>query len=255
MSYAIDDWELSTDLEDFDLNDLLTLYDELFGAELHPFEHDISFSSLTLRINNEGIVINGAATIEEHTSASATVSLTKIGIDVKGEVADFTPIEGVTIKDATLEITINKTGIAEKGKAGSGLTARFVVTGDVSLGDNLNLKAGVYYERGADKQLLWSLYGEILALKDPVSLARIEPALKGTPLDIAIEDVVVAASNNDNPQITVPNKFNYPLVKGMNPGAAEESFLCKKTLSVSRISSLCVLGQHYVGQQSHEQQC
>lgn len=183
------------------------IYEDVFGTGLSAVNgaHDFIFESMRLSISKDGLLLDGKVTVNGYTSASATVSLTTVGVEIKGAVENVT-LEGVTIEDASLDVFIGTVAASTTGRP-----FRVAISGTVKWG-SFEIMAGLYIDKISGKDAQWTVYGEF---DGDLQLSHLAPEIKGTWLDIDIQQVAFVASNEEETTEQVPNKFKYPVKKGV----------------------------------------
>lgn len=207
------EWSLSGHLNNASLTTIAHMYEDFFGSPLLPSDqkYNIHLNSISLVISSKGFFLQGAVTVNGHTSYAARISIAKQGIEIGGAVGDLTVLDGlVTIHGAALDVFI--------GPPGRGAGAREIkvaVSGIVRVKD-LNIEAGIYCQRTPEGENEYTVYGEVQ--RDPglgdLKLRELAPDLENTFLDISIWKVALIASNQEKPSVCAVNKFNYPVKKG-----------------------------------------
>jgi hypothetical protein len=196
-------WILHGTIRKVDIVVLEELYEDMFGTELSQVsaEHDIVFSDLELSIGTFGLLFEGQVTVHGYTSVSATISISSVGVEIKGCVSDV-DLDIVKIENAALDVFIGPAGQ-------TGRPYRVSINGDVKV-DNVEFKAALYLGKSTEKNLNWTVYGEI----DNVVLSKFAPDIKDSYLDLDLKRVALIASNMDQPMEQVPNQWKYPVKKG-----------------------------------------
>ena len=204
-----DSYSIEATLGNLTLRDVGELFYELFGIHLDIFDHDVTFNDMSLCVSSEGVSLSGEVTINGHTSARARLAFTKDGIEISAGIGglDFEVIGGkvLEIKEAGFDVFI-----ASKLDSRSARATRLAIAGDVTF-EGIELKVGLYTEKTAKGEILWAVYGEV---EGEMSTAKLEPALKGTFLDIELRRLALVAANHAAPSGKYPG-IAYPVLKGI----------------------------------------
>ncbi|KAF3924770.1 hypothetical protein ABW21_db0200091 [Orbilia brochopaga] len=206
-------------IRDFDLALLTEFYEDVFGHELCDIgaEHQIVFDFLHLRVTNGLISFSGAVTLNGYTSVNASITLSTVGIEITGGVDDI-DFGFVTIKNLHLDVFIGR--IDSKGTP-----YRASISGTVDI-EGIVVTVGLYVD-GYGSTPQWIVYGEIEDLK----LSDLASVLRGTFLDLQLTKVALIASNREGQQVQLPNKFSYPVVKGLQLWATVKQIDVIRTLT------------------------
>ena len=213
--YSKTDWGLTCELRGFTLADLRSMYQDIFGATLHFTDHDIKLGNLSFMARPSGLTIDGSVTIEGHTSAKATIVISRNGLDIRGEVADV-PIEGdLVLKKASLDIFVGREDTLPLAKPGTSF--RFAIQGIVDVADS-EISATMFLDRDSQGNALWTVVG---GFEGAFSLSKIASALRGTFLDLSVQEATFIASNVDGGAAAgavIPGA--YPVLKGIQIAGA-----------------------------------
>lgn len=187
----------------------------MFGESLSDVSghHDIVFTTLRLRIGTGALSFEGSVTLNGHNATSATITLSSVGLEIKGSVGNVVldkviPGKEVTVENAKMNVFIGPAGL-------TGRPYRVSLDGTVNVGD-LAFSVGIYFNKIPDQKSMVTVYGTLD--KASLVLSEIAPALKGTFLDLELTNVALVASNEGQPSGQVPNKFKYPVIKGIACG-------------------------------------
>ena len=207
-------WGFRCEIDDFDFADIRSMYEDMFGAELHILSHEVLIDQLILDASSSGITISGIVEVEGHTSVKATISLTRMGLHIAGEVDDVKLDGDIVLKRAALDVFIGRKG--DTTVSGPGTSFRFAVTGTVAIAKN-EVSASLFLDKSTGGALTWTVIG---SFSGAFSLSRLAPDLKGTFLDLSVQDVCLIASNVDGSAATgVIIPAAYPVVKGVQIAA------------------------------------
>ncbi|KAJ3524594.1 hypothetical protein NM208_g12001 [Fusarium decemcellulare] len=221
-SYSKDHYSLEAYVGDLTLRDLEALFVQLTGEEsLDVFDHDIKFDSIHLLVSSEGLRLAGKVTINGHSSAQGSIAISKAGVAINGGVSDVS-FEGFEVHNAEFDVFI---GSRKEDGESVGRTTRFAIMGDVYFCD-INVKAGIFTEKGKDGPMRWAVYGEA---SGNLSTSSLCPILKDTFLDVTLSDLALIAMNHDT-RVASFNKHGYPLAKGIQ--------FCAKIESMPELESL-----------------
>jgi hypothetical protein len=181
------------------------MFSGILGGALPAFDYDVILDTLTLNIDPTGISLSGTTTIDDYTSAEATIAIDKEGVSISGSIGDV-KIDNLTIKQASFEVLIAPT-IPSK----TATPVHFGINGVVDFG-GLEISSTVYISKTPHESLQWTAYGEYDV---PTSSSSLAPSLKGTFLDIPMRQIALIAGNTTQPAPGFTNKYNYPIIKGM----------------------------------------
>ncbi|KAM3416887.1 hypothetical protein BST61_g8475 [Cercospora zeina] len=212
--YSKADWGFRAEVHDFTFDDLLDLYEDLFDSRLHEPTHDVQVNSLVLFASSTGLVFSGSVTIEGHTSVSATVAVSRLGLSITGLVEDVVLAPDIVLRKAGLNVSVDRAN--HTTATGAGASWKFAINGDVTI-NSVSISAALVIEKAPDGQLLWTAFG---ALSGTFTLSQINPDLKNTFLDLSLQDVAFIASNVDGKSAAgemVPAA--YTIVKGVQIAA------------------------------------
>ena len=212
--YSKSDWGLKAEVIDFDFSNLRDMYHDLFGADLHISDHEILLDDLTFFAGSSGLSFATSVTIEGFTCVAATISISRLGVAIAGEVDDITIDGDIVLKRATLDVFIGRS--TDTTISGPGTSFKFAITGVVAIG-SIQVSASLLLDKTANGDLLWTILGSV---DEALSLSSIAPALKGTFLDLSLQQVALIASNVDNASARgalVPSA--YQIVKGVQIAA------------------------------------
>lgn len=199
------------DLQNVNLKLLQEIYLDLFKKPLAtiPDNHKIVFTSLRLRIGTGSFVFEGAVSVDKYTSASAVVTLSSLGLEIKGAVQNVhIPIAHgptITIDSAAIDVFI---GPHEE----SGRAYRIALSGKVTEGA-LQFSVGLYFNHTPGNESQYTVYGTVL--NGDLKLSSIEPRVKHTFLDIELTNIAIIISNQQEQWDQVPNTFKYKVKEGM----------------------------------------
>ena len=186
----------------------------MFDPPLHVSDHDIVLKDIALFVESTGIHVEGSVKIADYISVAVIISLTSLGLKIIGAVADIKLMDGVILKNAAIDVFIGTT--KDTTVTGPGTSFKFAISGTVSFGQ-IQVAASLYLNKGMDGRVAWTVYGEF---KGALSLAKIAPPLKGTFLDLTLQDACVIASNVDGNNVAgsaIPPYF--PVVRGVQVAA------------------------------------
>ncbi|KAI4193575.1 MAG: hypothetical protein LQ350_008251 [Teloschistes chrysophthalmus] len=212
--YTKQNWGFVCQLEDFDFASLRDMYEDLFGSQLHISDHDVVLDNLVLKAGSDGILVSGAVTIEGYTSAEATISISSLGLSIRGQVEDIPLAKDVILREASFDIFIGPK--RDTAISGPGTSFRFAINGQVSVGKKA-ISASLFIAKTPDGRLIWTVYG---AFQGAVSLSKIAPPLENTFLDLVLTEACFIASNVDGVSAAgtaIPAYF--PVVKGVQVAA------------------------------------
>lgn len=205
------DWSAEGQLQDVTLELLYEIYLDLFKKPLAivPDNHNIVFTSLRLRIGKGAFVFEGSVTIDKYTSVSAVVTLSSLGLEIKGAVENVQlphshgPI--ITINSAAIDVFIGPGG--ESGRA-----YRLSLSGSVTEGA-LQFSVGLYFNSRPGQKPEYTLYGTVV--HGDLKLSSIVPRVKHTFLDLELTNIALIMSNQREQWADVPNSFKYKVKEGM----------------------------------------
>ena len=213
--YSKSYWAFQCEVDNFDFSDIRKMYQSLFGGELYLSEHEIELETLVFSADSIGMTFTGVVTVEGHITVQATISLSRLGIYITGEVDNVVLSGDVILKKAALNVFVGRSD--HTSLSGPGTSFRFVIVGIVDI-CNCEISVSLYLDKDAGRQMFWTAIG---AFDGAFSLSRIEPGLKQTFLDLAVEDVVFIASNVDGARATgatIPTA--YPIINTVQIAAA-----------------------------------
>jgi hypothetical protein len=216
--YNKDDWNFHGELQGFGFDDVSKLYKKMFGSSLKLSNHDIVFDNLDFLAGPAGITLTGKATIEGHTAAQAQIQMTERGVQVSGEIDDVHIVKGISLTKAVFNVFIGKD---DSGTAVAGFSTRdglkFEIDGEVGI-MGTKILATMFLDRTSKGQTLWTLYGEF----DPnFGIGNIAPRIKGTFLDVHINQTCLIISNMDQASAgSLPIPVQFPIVKGVQVAAS-----------------------------------
>lgn len=192
--YTKTKWEFHHKMQGFDFAALRDMYEDLFGTPLHTSPHEVVLGQPLLTISPSRITISGTVTVEGHTSTEATIELSRSGLRLTGRVADHELQTGVTLKDASLDISIGRQD--QTTVQGPGTSFSFCVSGTVAL-NSLAISASLYLDRDAHGKTFWTLMGS-LAATGIISLSSLVPLIPHKSwLDLPLRQIAVIAGNVD----------------------------------------------------------
>ena len=216
--YTKDDWGFFSQLQDFDFASLRDLYGDLFDSPLHLSDHEIVVEDLALVADSAGILVSGKVTIEGHSCAQASISLSRLGVEINGKVDDIVLAKNVVLREAALDVFIGPTSDTEV--EGPGTSSKFAINGTVSLGSN-SVSASLFLGKDATGAVVWTVFG---SFNGAFSLSKIAPELQGTFLDLNLQQACLIASNADGSSAAgplIPPQF--PVLKGVQIAASLET--------------------------------
>ncbi|KAK7178411.1 hypothetical protein PSPO01_15541 [Paraphaeosphaeria sporulosa] len=212
--YSKDDWAFMCEMDDFSLTDLGSLYEDLFFSSLHIPDYDVEFDSLVFLAGSSGIQLSCAVTIGEYSSAQAVVSLSNLGVSVSGSVDDIPLTGDITLTNASLDIFLGRT--SDTTLNGAGTSFRFAISGTVTVEGN-DISASLFLGKDAKGNPIWTVYGKWAGT---VKLSALASPLKGTFLDLELDEVAFIASNVDGQAVAGANvPVSFPIVKGVQVAA------------------------------------
>jgi hypothetical protein len=201
----VGDWGLDATLYDLNLDGFLNCFWSFFGGEVDEFNDDIEFSTVVLSIDPTGISIEGTLSVNGHQAAEASIGIDREGFTITGAIADAT-FGDLTLKQASLDVFIGAGGV----KKASRRPFQIALKGTVNF-QSIDIAASVYLSKNPKEGLLFTIFGEYKAL---LSTGMLSPELRGTFLDIPMQQVAILAGNTNVPAPGFVNKYNYPLIKG-----------------------------------------
>ncbi|KAI9804315.1 MAG: hypothetical protein M1833_007122 [Piccolia ochrophora] len=216
--YSKDDWGFSCELKNFDLYSLHDLYEDLFSSPLHLSDHEVVFDDLVLIAGSSGFTLSGRVTIEGHSSAQATIAISRLGVHITGAVSDIELAGDVVLKQASLDVFIGRTD--DTALSGPGTSFRFAIAGIVSVASN-DILASLYIDKEPSGNVIWTVVG---GFTGAFAISHIAPALKGTFLDLSLRQATFIASNVDGQAaagVLIP--AGYTVVKGVQIAASLDS--------------------------------
>ena len=207
-------WGFVASLGDYQWSSVILLYKNLFDQDIEDFDHheDISVSNLTLSFSSVGreFTISGAFKIHDYSSVEAKIVLSQTGISVTATL-DNVKFDDVEVEEASLDLFIGKAGSSTK--QGAGTAVRLSINGKVKFLDDLEVTAGVFFDKEpTSKELQWAIYG---MLEEGHSIGSLSSSVKGGELDMPLSNVAFIASNTDVTPASFPNSFGYPVAKGV----------------------------------------
>ena len=164
------------------------------------------------------------------------MSLTKDGIAVSGGVGDL-KFEHILIKAASFDVFI-----ASRMESHSARASKIAIVGDVSF-CGIELKVGLYTENSPERDLFWTIYGEV---EGDVSTSKLAPELQDTFLDISLDRLVLIASNHDAP-VGSYKGLQYPVVKGFQFCAAVENIHELEQLMRGSVKGMVLRAMYHSG--------
>ncbi|KAI9792779.1 MAG: hypothetical protein M1816_001511 [Peltula sp. TS41687] len=204
--YTQGDWGLDATLYDLDLESFLNCFWSFFGGEVDEFDDDIEFSTVVLSIDPTGISLEGTLSVNGYEAVEGSMGIDREGFTIAGAIAD-TNFGDLALKQAALDVFIGAGGV----KKASRRPFQIAIKGTVEF-QGVNVAVSVYTSKSPKEGLLFTVYGEYNALLDTGMLA---PELQGTFLDIPMKRVALLAGNTNTPAPGFVNKYNYPLIKGV----------------------------------------
>ncbi|KAF4337443.1 hypothetical protein FBEOM_8672 [Fusarium beomiforme] len=207
--YSKNDYSIEVEVGNLTFNELGDIFKEFVGIDLEIFDYNVTLNSMRLRISKAGLELHGAVTIDNHTSAAATLVLSKDGIGITGLIGDV-QFEDALIKEAQFDVFI-----ASKIDTKCARSSRLSIGGDVCF-SGVELKVGLFLDKSEDGNLKWAIYGEV---EGDVSTSRLVPEVKNTFLDISLSRLALVASNHDAEAKSYPG-IKYPIIRGFQFCAA-----------------------------------
>lgn len=199
------------------------LYEDIFHTTINTAtEHTITFSTLSFLVSkSSGITLSGAVTVNGHTSAEATITLSTAGIRITGAIeAVVIPGGLVTVESAKLDLAIGRDSFLVK------------LAGSVTVQD-LHFDVSVYFTKTSGNALEYTVYG---AYKGDLYLRNIVSGLKDSFLDVSLQKVAVVISNMDTPLVEITeNVFAYEVKKG----TVVHHLANARKADASRIANIC----------------
>lgn len=191
--YNKSDWGFTCDVPDsLGFEGLCTMYQDMFGAPLHLTSHDVELSNLSFVAQPSGLTLTGRVTVEGHTSTDATIAISRHGLEITGNVADVALDGDIVLRSASLNVFVGRQD--DTTIEGPGTSFRFAIQGTVGVADG-EISASMFLDRdSSSKKALWTVTG---SFKGAFSLSKITPALRGTFLDLAVQEATLIASNVD----------------------------------------------------------
>ncbi|RSL63205.1 hypothetical protein CEP54_005276 [Fusarium duplospermum] len=214
--------ELSVFLGNLTLQDVGEIFFELTKVHLDVFDYDVTFDAMSLTISSTELSLSGAVTINGHTSARGSLTLSKDGIEISGAIGDIAFDDwDLLIREAGFDVFI-----ASKMKGASARSAKVSISGDVSF-HGIDARVALFTEKHPKLGWLWTVYGEVTG---DLSTSRLVPALKGNSiLDIPLNRLAIIASSHDADAGTLQGvPFN--IVKGVQ--------LCANIDSIAAVEAL-----------------
>lgn len=197
------------------IDDIRQFYSDLTGRELDPFQHNVQFKDLILRIDTSSLSFSGELTIDGHRSIKATLRIHRDGISITGSVLDI-HLGEIVVEQAELDIFIGRPDPNTTSR-GSG----FEINGKVKFRD-MDISVSLYTTFEENQPVMWTVYGELDA---GLQLSALAPEVRGTFLDLSLRKVALIASNQDSPSGDF-NICNYPIRRGMYTIQAKILLLC-----------------------------
>ncbi|XHF96738.1 hypothetical protein AWENTII_000356 [Aspergillus wentii] len=187
--YSRDMIEVCGVLYDCSLQKILDLYEDVFGTAITAnTDHEISFSALCVRVyrgeDGSGLYLHGEVTVDGHTSADATISLSSEGITIGGAIESFAVCD-VMIDSLSLDLSIGKHHFS------------VCFSGQV-LVHKYAFAVSVFLDKSSGNALKYTVYG---AASGGVELSRLFNGIEGSFLDLSIEQLAVCVSNQDTPTL------------------------------------------------------
>lgn len=204
----VDNWLLECELDDVDLIAIEEMYEDVFNVAINQVgsSHDITFKELKFTVSKAGgLVLHGEVTVNGYTSASATISLNTAGLEIKGSVENVVFDDLVTIEKAKLDVYI---GVETSN---TGRAIRVQISGEV-MWEGLPIIVGLFMDKIPGEPLQWTVYGDY---EHDIKLSHFSTAFEDTWLDIDITQLAFVASNQSTVSAQVPNKFKYPVKRGV----------------------------------------
>ncbi|KAJ7214541.1 hypothetical protein GGX14DRAFT_611121 [Mycena pura] len=232
-------YSLSVLIGNLGLHDVGEIFHELIGIKLELFDADVSFDDTTLFLSSTGISIAGVVTINGHTSARGTLQLSKDGITISGRIGDL-EYEGLIIREAEFDVFI-----ASEMDTHCARASHFKIAGDLSL-CGIDVKAGLFLDKGADGDLRWIVYGEAAG---DIRTVRLAPELEGTFLDVSLNRLALIASNYDAP-MSSQTGIKYDIVKGVQFCAAVDRIPALESLLRGSVEGMILRASYADGKLS-----
>jgi hypothetical protein len=162
-----------------------------------------------LSIDPTGISLTGDITVNGYQAAEATLAIDEEGISIIGSLAQ-TKFGDLTISDPSLDVFIG-TSIEKPHRQ----PLQFAIKGNTDF-KGIKIDVSVYLAKDKDEGLLFTVYGEYTRVWSTGGLAS---ELKGSFLDLPMSNIALLAGNTTTGLPGFVNKYNYPLIKGVQLNA------------------------------------
>jgi hypothetical protein len=183
------------------LETLQQLYEEIFKTRVETkTSHEITFSMLSIVVSTQnGVTLQGAVTVDGHTSATAVIALTTSGIHISGSIESFDVTDQVRLEFAALDLAITSSSFDVQ------------LSGQISVSHKHSVSVSVYLDKSRER-LEYAVYG---SYQGDLHLRDLIEDVEGSFLDIGLQKIAVCASNMEEPKIHVKeNILAYPIKQG-----------------------------------------
>ncbi|KAI9694854.1 MAG: hypothetical protein M1822_000470 [Bathelium mastoideum] len=217
-SYEESDWSLSSTCPSLSWDQVDSLFNDMFGSRLQPFNHKISLNNLNLEASSakKNISLDCQLTIDEHPVVDAEISLSSDGFHMSVKSLEDVTFGLVKVKKAAMEIFVGKVGDVNPDPKKPGTASFFTVKGEIEVG-SIIVDATAYLDKDdPNSEAKWVLFAEY---KNKLQLSSVSK-LSGTSdilkeLDFALEDVVVIAASTDKMNPDICAQIKYPIKQGI----------------------------------------
>lgn len=192
-------------MSDLELDTLvLTMSKLIDSGNLMFFDYDIEFSTLWLRIDSEGVMLNGKVNVAGHEALDAVLEVKRNGILIKGAVTGAVEYGGFKVENPSLAVSI-----PVKSSSVAARDLYVSLEGTISF-ENCSFTTAVYLTQHADNSVGFAFYGEYLG---HLSLGGLVDAAKGSFLDIEMTRIALIGGNTSNLP-SFANANNYGIKEG-----------------------------------------
>jgi hypothetical protein len=164
---------------------------------------------IELSIDPSGISLTGDITVNGYQAAEATLSIDEEGISIIGSLTQ-TKFGALTINNPSLDVFIG-TSVEKPHRQ----PLQFAIKGNTNF-KGVEIDVSVYLAKDKDEGLLFTVYGEYTK---SLSSGGLAPELKGSFLDLPMSNIALLAGNTSTGIPGFVNKYNYPLIKGVQLNA------------------------------------
>ena len=152
-SYSKTGYCLEAFIGHLSLQDIGDLFNQITGANLDAFDHDVTFDSIQMSISSQGLALSGAITVNGYSTAEGSIAISKDGVFLSGGIGNV-DFEDFTVNNAKLDVFIGSTS-----EHTSTRVTKFSILGDLTF-SGINLKIGLFTNKMAGGELKWTIYGQ-----------------------------------------------------------------------------------------------